>query len=87
MHTIHKYQLAITDKQLVDIPRGGKVLSAQIQRDTLCIWALVDDAAPVEPRTFYVHGTGHKLLDPTARFIGTVQMRGGALIFHVFEKE
>lgn len=44
--TIWKYPLAITDTQNVMMPEGAEILSAQMQGDTLCLWALVNPDAP-----------------------------------------
>lgn len=49
------------------------------------LWVLVDPNAPEEPRSFSVYGTGHFMPDNPGTFIGTFQMLGGDLIFHLFE--
>ncbi len=50
------------------------------------IWALVDTDAPEEARVFHVRGTGHPA-DALGRYVGTFQIDGGALVFHLFEGE
>jgi hypothetical protein len=41
----------------------------------------------LEPREFEVYGTGHPIPgDVKRKFIGTVHMYGGSLVFHIFEK-
>ena len=87
MKAIWKYTLEPGHTQL-DIPAGGQVLSAQVQHGELRIWVLVDPSEPLVVREFSVYGTGHKVPDDPGylkAFIGTVQMAGGSLIFHVFE--
>jgi hypothetical protein len=32
-----------------------------------------------------VYGTGHPVVDEPRKYVGTFQMRGGLLVFHVFE--
>lgn len=82
---IWKYELAVTDEQTVEMPRGAKVLSVANQGGNLCLWAEVDPHERVTVRTFLVVGTGHKItLDADLReFIGTVLIC--PLVWHVFE--
>ncbi len=86
MALIWKFPIQVTAWQSVMIPAGSQVLSCQFQREQLCLWALVDPEREAEERTVYVVGTGHGLPDMSLGFIGTVQMLGGSLIFHVFMK-
>lgn len=84
---IYKYTLAVDDEQAVVMPQGSKILSAQVQRESICLWALVDEGAyGRETRTIRIHGTGHDVPNSdNLEFIDTVQLVGGELIFHVFE--
>lgn len=84
---IFKYALAIEDLQTVEMPEGADILSVQNQDRDVCIWALCDPRAPKEARTFRIFGTGHPVCDNPGRFIGTVQILNGALMWHVFETE
>jgi len=38
------------------------------------------------PRTFAIYGTGHKHEHVEGTYIGTFQLDGGSLVFHVFEE-
>lgn len=49
------------------------------------LWALVDPQADTTVRRFAVHGTGHPGVDATGTYVGTYQLAGGQLVFHVFE--
>jgi hypothetical protein len=70
------------------MPRGARVLSVGMQRERVQMWALVDPSAPVEQRRFRMAGTGHPIKDPEElRFVGTFQVHGGALVFHLFERD
>jgi hypothetical protein len=84
MKTIHKYPLEITDRQRFFVPRGARLLTAQNQRGTLCLWAEVDTAATSEYREALVVGTGNPLPDDFAQFdyVGTAQH--GPLVWHVY---
>jgi hypothetical protein len=68
------------------IPEGGHVLSAQIQDDKIMIWVLVNPTNPLVSRYFEYYGTGEEIYTNTMQFIGTVLMKGGSLVWHVFEK-
>jgi hypothetical protein len=85
MKTIWKFPVEVTDEFTIQIPRGGGVLSVQMQNDVPVMWALVDDAVPMASRRFAVHGTGHPVPNDRNRFIGSFQMMGGRLVFHLFE--
>lgn len=84
---IYKYPLRITDGQSVRLPRGAQVLTAQVQRDLLQLWALVDPSEPVDTVQLRIVGTGHAFLDADQwRYLSTVQVDGGVLVFHVFQE-
>ncbi len=88
MKTIYKYQVVVTDEPEISMPRGAQILSFQTQNEQPCIWVLVNPDEPVlEIRKFYLRGTGHPIqINPSAlRFIGTTQLMGGMLVFHLFE--
>lgn len=87
MSVVWKYPLKGGDVVNVDMPANARILTAQCQTDTLCLWALVDpEQAPVT-RTFRVAGTGQTIPPDSFRnYIGSAQMFGGALVWHVFEE-
>ena len=85
--SIWKFALKEDDFQTVSMPPQSKVLTAQVQNENVCIWALVD---PNDSQRFdypvWVHGTGHPVVDAAiqGRYVASVQLEGGALVFHVF---
>lgn len=96
MEKILKYELKITDEQVIDIPSGSRVLSVQEQRGVLCLWAVVDGSKQSTGNfKIRIFGTGNPLpnglLDfsydaPSGyniEFVGTVQMSNG-LVWHIF---
>lgn len=87
MKTIWKFELETTDRQKVEMPIGAKILTVQTQNETPCLWALVNpERKERKERYFEVFGTGHKIpLDLSREYIGTYQLKGGSLVFHVFE--
>ena len=65
------------------IPKGGKILTSQIQNGIPRIWVLVDPNDEKEMRKFIVYGTGHTLSDDPGKYISTVQE--GRFVWHIFE--
>lgn len=85
---IWKFTLPMADYPVVSMPKGARVLSVGVQRGDVQVWALVDPEAPMEDRRFKVAGTGHYLVGgvENMRFIGTVHMASGQLVWHIFEE-
>jgi hypothetical protein len=92
MKTIWKFTLMpdLSHDYLIGVPmpRGAVVLSVGNQMEEICLWAEVDTEATKEERAFEVHGTGHQMhqdMGVSRKYIGTVMLRGGSLVFHVYE--
>jgi hypothetical protein len=86
MKTIWKFPFPITDEVKIEMPENAWILGVQVQRECPCIWALVDTKAEMKPRSFRVFGTGQPIdTGIDYDFIGTFQIHGGALVFHLFE--
>lgn len=81
---IFKYLLQVTNRQRVTMPEGAVPLTIQIQNGHLCLWALVNDAAPARDYVVTTYGTGHVVAQDPGKYLGTYQLDGGALVFHVF---
>lgn len=85
MKRIFKYPLKVDDLQMVEMPSGAAILTVQTQNGVPCIWAAVDPDAKRIKRAFVTYGTGHPMDDgPAKHYVGTYQLRDGALVFHVF---
>ena len=87
MNTIHKFPLKITDAQTIPMPMGAQMLSVDLQKGQLMLWALVENTNPTVLRTVYIFGTGNPVdLKGTKRFLGTVQhyVNEYSLVWHVF---
>jgi hypothetical protein len=84
--TIWKFPLSITDQQQISMPEGAEILSVQVQRGQVCLWALVNPNLAKKPRTIEIFGTGHEVDDSPRTYIGTVQVHpmGSDLVWHVF---
>lgn len=88
MKKIYKYNLEVTDEQDITIPMGARILSVAEQRTNIVLYALVDPEAPPTLSHISIRGTGHdsdNLEDK--RFLGTVNLCSGSLMFHVFLSE
>lgn len=86
--TIWKYEIETEGRNVVKMPLGAEILTVQLQLGKPCIWALVEEDEPLVQRWFEVFGTGHHVgydMGVSRKYIGTYQLREGALIFHVFE--
>jgi hypothetical protein len=88
MKTIWKYRLEVTDKQHLLIPRGSEILCVQTQFDTPCVWVSVPDtdADLTETVSILMFGTGQPIFGfmDGYEYLGTFQIMGGSLVFHVF---
>lgn len=86
MKTIWKYPLEFTDKQIVQLPWGARILDVQ-EQDGLCLWAMID---PKEERKIKRHifiiGTGwNPMCLDHMKHISTLQQKNTPLVFHIFE--
>ncbi len=82
---VYKYRLGLIGAWVsVIMPEGAEVLCVQMQNGQPCIWAKTTVGAPPVVHHFRIAGTGHDLGDNVGRYIGTFQLDGGALVFHVF---
>jgi hypothetical protein len=81
--TIWKFTLQPECK--LEMPKGAQLLSVCEHGGDICLWALVDPVAEKETRRFLGVGTGHDVPDVPMNFIGTANLSGGSLVFHVFE--
>ncbi len=86
MLTIYKYPLPVSDEFNVHMPKGARLLSVQVQHDAPCLWAMVDTNNQKAQRRLAIRGTGHSAERlGFAAFVGTFQLEGGALVFHLFD--
>jgi len=75
----------LTPDCVIEMPAGALVLTVQTQHGEPQIWALVDPTRQKVRRRFRTYGTGHVVPDYPGEYVGTFQLSGGALVFHVFE--
>lgn len=94
MRSIYKYDIVNTGNGVIEGPIT-KLLTAQVQHGTIVVWAEVDTEAENVKYQIIPIGTGWPLDAPvgeqcildTHQYIGTVQLAGGGLVFHVYAKK
>mgnify|MGYP001576669000 CR=1 FL=1 len=84
MRTIWKFEIPVEDHFEVQIPMASQVLTVDVQHGQPCIWALVNPDAERIAYKFVLRGTGHPIEEDLGPYIGTFQLAGGGLIFHLF---
>lgn len=84
MKTIWKYPVPISSSFLLEMPRGATLLDVQVQHGAPYLWAMVDPTAAKVGRVLHVHGTGKGIHEPSGSYVGSFQLAGGELVFHVF---
>lgn len=81
---IHKFVLEFNSRQSVSMPVGSIILSIQVQKGVICLWAMVDkEETEKEDRYFRIYGTGEEVTQSEGRFLATVQL--DHFVFHIFE--
>lgn len=88
MLTIWKYEIPATDYFELFLPLNAKPLTAQVQYEKPQMWILLDKNETIYVnRKFLIVGTGHEISEPmdALQYIGTFQLLGDGLVFHVFE--
>ncbi len=85
---IFKYAIKHDEFEIM-MPRGAQILTVQTQKTKAYMWALVDPKAELARRVFRLAVTGHTIDDDngtaSCRHIGTFQLYGGDIVFHLFE--
>ncbi len=84
MRTIWKFPFEVDDILEIAMPKGAEVLHVDAQNDQPCIWAMVNSDEPMEDRRFLLFGTGLVVPHMKIMHLGSFQMRGGRLVFHLF---
>jgi len=83
---IHKFAVTPGPFKLT-LPKRARVLTVQMQYDQPQMWALLDQNDFKVERSFAIVPTGAGV-DATyddLAYVGTFQMQGGALVWHLFE--
>ena len=82
---IWKYTTPVVDLLEISMPTGARVMTVQLQRDHVAMWAIVDPEVERERRRFAFYGTGQPMPEDPGAYVGTVQEADGVLVWHFFE--
>ena len=94
MRSIYKYSIVNSEGAIISGPII-KILNVAEQYGNLVVWAEVDTNAPDRKFEFAPIGTGwnldpregEKCLLDSWTYVNTIQLAGGALVFHIYYKE
>lgn len=93
MRSIFKYDINAAKGGIIEGPIT-KLLTAQVQYGSIMVWAEVDTNVENVKYEIVPVGTGWPLDAPTGKcvldthqYLGTVQLAGGNLVFHVYAKK
>ena len=82
---ILKYNIQLKDFCHINLPMSADILTVTEQHGNVVLYARVwDDQREEVTRTIYVVGTGRNVPED-ARYISTVSLSNGGLMFHVME--
>lgn len=79
--------MQLKSRQMIEMPKGARIVSVANQEGRICIWALVDsEEENVDAVEVFIVGTGNPnpIPDDAKNFIGTVLM--GEFVWHVFTR-
>lgn len=84
MRSVHKYPFDNPTME-IELPRGSKVVHVGYQHGKTTLWVEVNltDHVEKEKRRFQIHGTGHPIMDPLGKYVGTTFE--GPFVWHVYE--
>lgn len=87
MKAVWKFELNVTDEDVIFMPIGAKVLKVEETRvpSILNLWAEVETTAARGSRKFYVIGTGDEI-EPGLVWVDTIKAGYGG-VWHVYERE
>jgi len=85
MRIIWKYEIPIKHSIDLILPDGAEILHFGMQYSKPRLWILVNTTNEKVERHFRIIGTGHEIVDDNLHYIGTVKMKEGTRIYHLFE--
>ncbi len=86
--SIFKYSVVLSSNpQEIKLPQHARILYVANQQERMYFWAEVDTDNTPEARLFVIHGTGElDCPEPNETYHGTALFRGGAFVFHLYER-
>lgn len=88
-----RHEIQITDRQVIALPAGGKLISTAASRTSpasvIDVWSIDYETGPPQDVDVYIFGTGNPIVEKSQReavergaFLGTVVT--GTLVWHVW---
>ena len=89
MQKIYRFELVITDEQVITMPAGSKILpTVQVREGKVVIWAVCTPSDKTGKVTIFIFGTGNsipdEITDKRMKYLGTFQKDW--FVGHVFAK-
>lgn len=86
MIKIFKYEIELSDKSFIIMPKDSRILDVQMQHGHIMLWAEVDTLKPVLRVNTYVVGTGFEvptlITTETLEYISSVQIQ--EFVWHIY---
>lgn len=83
-HQVWKFPIPMQDHFALEMPREARILSCATQDGAPFLWAVVDPEKPRRAHRFDLVGTGQPVPHADAPYVGSFQLFGGNLVFHLF---
>jgi len=82
---IFKYEIDLVERQVIEIP-SKTILSVKEQNGAIVSYAIADSDIEPTKYEFLISGTGHSITFEVEdyKFLDTVKMNNGSLMFHIF---
>lgn len=86
MITVWKYETPIQDEIIeIDLPQNSEILEVAIQYEFVYMWVKHETNNMKQTRKFKWFGTGQEIESQNLRYIKTLHVNNGYLVFHLFE--
>ncbi len=82
--TMYKYPLDAKPLQRLAVPKGAMLRAVQVQDGVPTIWAEIEPTAETVIKEIRTYATGEPMDDHWRYYLGTYQLDGGQLVFHVY---
>lgn len=90
LKTIYKYTLEGKESNVIEMPLSTQIISVESQGDNIVVYGIVDtEENATISYDFRTYGTGLQInIDLNEyKFLSTVKLYNGSLMFHVFYKQ
>lgn len=87
MSVVWKFPVPVEGEFAIEMPLDAVLRCVQTQHGEPFLWAEVNPNRDPEPRKFRLIGTGHpiKVGSELLEYVGTFQLWGGDLVWHLYE--